>query len=510
VTNQLALSYPLTLNGGILSVGSLSGGTLLTVKTGTLNFNSALNFQAGGPLGTIIDIGTGLTISASSIFVGGPTRVVVSGGTLSSSGSISVGTFGELQLNGLTALVTSPTAINNSGIVHGNGMILGGSINNLPGGVFREETGERTIVNLLDNTGTINLLGGELDSLQFITNEATGHISGRGTLVTDTGLGNLGTIALSAGLSDFEGSISNVGTIIVSGGGTATFYDNVSNSGAAQFRVSTNSTVVFLGNVTGLAAFTGNGIKDFEGSASSGPILTTGSSIVGGSSSLSADSIRENALTVIGVARINPNGGAVGASHLNSLTIDGAANAWDGKLDLADNALVLDYSGASPLGTVLNQIITGFHNGDWHGNGITSSTAAEVASDLSNPHKTAVGYAEASALGISGTFVGQPFDNTSLLIRYTFAGDANLDGKVNALDFNALASNFGGASGKFWNQGDFNYDGVTNTLDFTVLGSNFNQALPSLALGTLVPEPAGVLIILAAFQFLLPRHRKVW
>ena len=78
-------------------------------------------------------------------------------------------------------------------------------------------------------------------------------------------------------------------------------------------------------------------------------------------------------------------------------------------------------------------------------------------------------------------------------MRYTWSGDANLDGLVNALDFNALASNFGGASGKLWNQGDFNYDGVTNTLDFNALASNFNvPLLASPPLGTLVPEPIGL------------------
>ena len=78
-----------------------------------------------------------------------------------------------------------------------------------------------------------------------------------------------------------------------------------------------------------------------------------------------------------------------------------------------------------------------------------------------------------------------------MLLRYTWSGDANLDGKVNALDFNALASNFGGATGKFWNEADFNYDGMTNTADFNALASNFNQpVLASPALVTVVPEPS--------------------
>ena len=45
-------------------------------------------------------------------------------------------------------------------------------------------------------------------------------------------------------------------------------------------------------------------------------------------------------------------------------------------------------------------------------------------------------------------------------IEFAILGDANLDGKVNALDFNALATNFGKTPGSdVWTQGDFNYDG---------------------------------------------------
>ncbi len=75
------------------------------------------------------------------------------------------------------------------------------------------------------------------------------------------------------------------------------------------------------------------------------------------------------------------------------------------------------------------------------------------------------------------------------------SGDANFDGRVNALDFNALATGFG-SSGEFWDGGDFNSDGVVNTLDFTLLADHFNQTQSINAgnLGTLVPEPQFLLI----------------
>ena len=58
--------------------------------------------------------------------------------------------------------------------------------------------------------------------------------------------------------------------------------------------------------------------------------------------------------------------------------------------------------------------------------------------------------------------------------------DANRDRAVNALDFNALATNFG-RTGRNFAQGNFNYDSQVNTLDFNVLASRFNKTLPQAA-----------------------------
>jgi hypothetical protein len=94
----------------------------------------------------------------------------------------------------------------------------------------------------------------------------------------------------------------------------------------------------------------------------------------------------------------------------------------------------------------------------------------------------------------------------------TYYGDANLDFKVNALDFNALASHFGQSS-RFWSDGDFDFNGTVNSLDFNALASNFNQVLSlpapavdgAAALGTNVPEPA-TLAAIAALGLLCRRR----
>jgi hypothetical protein len=67
--------------------------------------------------------------------------------------------------------------------------------------------------------------------------------------------------------------------------------------------------------------------------------------------------------------------------------------------------------------------------------------------------------------------------------------DTNQDGVVNALDFNAVATNFGG-SGKDSSQGDLNVDGTVNTIDFNLLASAFGNRI-------VTPGPANSALLLA-------------
>ncbi len=192
-----------------------------------------------------------------------------------------------------------------------------------------------------------------------------------------------------------------------------------------------------------------------------------------------------------GTVRISTKSSALstsGTSMVNSLSVASNAN-----LDLTNNGLIVDYTGASPLTTIAGQISAGYQGGTWTGNEITSSTAALVAADGSNLHKTALGYGEANALGI-GSFGGQGVDTTSVVVGYTLAGDANLDGTVNSLDFTMLADAFGATGGAVWTQGDFNYDGIVNALDFDAIATNFGQALPPPGLGAQVPESSAALL----------------
>ncbi len=152
---------------------------------------------------------------------------------------------------------------------------------------------------------------------------------------------------------------------------------------------------------------------------------------------------------------------------------DALTVASTGKLDLSDNAMIVDYvAGASPAATVRALLTAGRNGGTWNGaSGIVSSAAAATTG-------RAVGYAESAAAfsAFPATFAGVAVDSTAVLLRYTFNGDANLDGNVNLGDFNRLAANFG-QSGRAWSDGDSDYNGTVNLNDFNQLASNFGLSL---------------------------------
>jgi hypothetical protein len=90
---------------------------------------------------------------------------------------------------------------------------------------------------------------------------------------------------------------------------------------------------------------------------------------------------------------------------------------------------------------------------------------------------TGLGSAPAAAIfrlgaGQTALFSGQTVVATDVLVKYTYAGDANLDGVIDAGDYGVI-DNFAqvpGAAG-YWN-GDFNRDGFIDAGDYGVIDNN--------------------------------------
>jgi hypothetical protein len=152
---------------------------------------------------------------------------------------------------------------------------------------------------------------------------------------------------------------------------------------------------------------------------------------------------------------------------VGALTVNGAS-----KLDLNDNDLIVDYSGTSPRGGIQTFINTARANGAWTGSGITSTSARNNAQ-----HNTTLGALEAteykSLYGQSATFDGQVIDNSAILVKYTYYGDTDFNGRVNFDDYVRTDNGFNNhLTG--WLNGDFDGNGLVNFDDYVLLDLAFN------------------------------------
>jgi hypothetical protein len=174
----------------------------------------------------------------------------------------------------------------------------------------------------------------------------------------------------------------------------------------------------------------------------------------------------------------SPSSSGARLLQVASLFMGSTPTSPDGVLDLKDNAMIVDYTSSSPLSTIQSLITSAYHASGtfWTGNGLGSSTAASVAADSGNSHKTGLGYGEATDKFSSfpATFEGQTVDNTTLLVKYTYYGDTDLSGFVSLADFNIFTAQFG-QSPRRWTQGDFDYNYSIGLADFNRLASNFGQ-----------------------------------
>jgi len=150
---------------------------------------------------------------------------------------------------------------------------------------------------------------------------------------------------------------------------------------------------------------------------------------------------------------------------------------------------------------ISNQLQQGYDaaaGGSWNGTGgIVSSSAS------TNPsHLTTLGVVQNNQNGSTLFNSTHLYDSTTpgasdILVKYTYYGDANLDGKVDGSDYSLidnayLADQSNPTALTGWYNGDFNYDGVVDGSDYTLIDNAFNTQGASLATAVSTAEIAGV------------------
>ena len=243
-----------------------------------------------------------------------------------------------------------------------------------------------------------------------------------------------------------------------SGGGDAYTFSNTQFS-----RTGGGSTFTFSGITTlGLASGTFDSTADLAGL-----------SVIAGSGGL----VRFNSTQHLGDLNLGASGTVRMVSGGDKVLVVTSLTFGGGKLDLTDEDLILNYSSTSPLGTwtgsaydgVTGAIATGRNGGAWNGaSGIITSSASGSL--------TTLGVSEAAqkfSLGPTDTalFDGQTVDSTAVLVKFTYGGDANLDGKLDVDDYGRIDFNVPLGT-RNWFNGDFNYDGVINVDDYGIVDFN--------------------------------------
>jgi hypothetical protein len=270
----------------------------------------------------------------------------------------------------------------------------------------------------------------------------------------DTVTVNTATITVAGAFGSVPIGYSNTGSIVFSGG-TGT---NV----LTQAQIPGGGAGVLFSNVTAsdtINVNAGNMTIQMPTTGATVPVAQLGSLSIGNGGKLT----------------LAPAAGSAGHAllSLGNLTLAGSTANWQSQLNLTGNDLVLHNGVLATLATQISQGMTG----NWSGEGIISSTASvdpghltSLGYLLNNDGSGHLIYGSGSALG---AFDGVNPVVTDLLVRDTYYGDANLDGRVDGSDYTKIDNGFT-THLTGWINGDFNYDGKVDGSDYTLIDNAFN------------------------------------
>jgi hypothetical protein len=310
--------------------------------------------------------------------------------------------------------------------------------------------------------GTINATSGAGDIIVFA---AGGDATGTYT-VTVSGTQSAGQVSFEEGTVTLTGGTLAVGTFNVSSGVTATVASNLAAPGSAVTK-------------------TGPGTLQ-------APMLPQNHAVT----------ISEGTVRILesapGYGTGHPAGDNAFVSQPSSLSIaDGAV------LDITNNDVVIDYSGASPIAAYEALVASAYNvTGDWLGDGITSSIAAiDGAYVVAIADNAALPAPFGSAQG-GPLFSGVDVDLDTILIKFTHRADVDLDGAITPNDASIFGTNYSEGDPANWAMGDMDYDGIFTPNDASIFGTFYDESLATL------PEPASAVALLALAGLTTARRRR--
>ena len=324
--------------------------------------------------------------------------------------------------------------------------------------------------------GVPNAVGAEADLLSALTANHTVYTDIPITLGT-LNINNSNTYVI-AGAGSLTMQASSGSAAIIVQAGTQKINLPLIIASNTNLNVSSGATLLVSDPVTINAGQTlnsiGTGTVTYQSTITVGP---AGAFSIGNSTAAHSLSLQGNSTSTL-----TGSTGTRKLLQLDSLTLDPAS-----ALNLTNNDLIIH---GGNLANVTSLLKTAYNNGAWSGPGIRSSAAAANVA-----HVTALGVNQAS---IAGTFDGAKVNAGDVLVRYTYYGDTNLDGKVDGSDYSRIDSGFLTQAGG-WANGDLNYDGTVNGSDYTLIDNAFNtQGSPIVSAASQLADPAARISTISA------------
>jgi len=175
-------------------------------------------------------------------------------------------------------------------------------------------------------------------------------------------------------------------------------------------------------------------------------------------------------LTLGETARVNLTGVGSQVLRVNSLSLEA-----DTVVNIASHSMIVQSTAADRVGVLANirsWIRAGRNGGAWNGNGITSSAAAD--DPTRNTGLAAIINDRGDGSVVRGELGGMTVDANSILIKWTYNGDGDLNGVLNADDYARIDSAAGAGGATDYYSGDFNYSDSTNSDDYFLIDKAYS------------------------------------
>ena len=437
------------LTGGELTMTGSTPGTLryIIALAGSSAVSGSMDWSLAGP-SNWVRIQPGATLRKT-----GSNRITFANRAVTNNGTLEIAQ-GVLRLEGS---------------IDGSGAILISSTGGATGSTARLELSGRDIAIAQPITFAQRNDPGGSDGIRNVSgsNALTGPI-------TITVGGNQARVQSDAGELTLSGAISTNATTLrnlyLQGAGngvvSGVISDNAANAGG---------TVRLIKE--GGGAWTLRGANTHTG----GTAVSAGRLVVGHANAIGTG----RALTVSDGATLLVQAGLPDALDVGTLNV-----AAIGRIDVNDGGLVIRNGGQAGTQQVTALLKTGLENGgafDWQGPGI-SSTEAFADNSIAGSVLYGLGVVQ-NNLAAAGTADGTTTDATAgneiytsfkgrsvapndTLVRYTYMGDADLDGSITGTDYSLIDAGFASRLAG-WLNGDFDYSGAIDGTDYALIDNAF-------------------------------------